>query len=96
MIAVHVPLLINASASGGKIFWPGGTGLFTCTGTFGGATVTLQYTGPDGSTLVTAGANTTLTAAGNGVFYLPSCLLQATVTGGSPSGLNAAADRIPE
>jgi hypothetical protein len=96
LTAVHVSLLVNGSASGSPTFWPGGIGVFTAIGTFNGATVKLQFQGPDGSTLLDAGAATTLTAAGAGVFYLPPCNIQATVVGGPPSGIQAAADRVPE
>lgn len=96
MLAAHVSLLTNANASSGQTFWMGGMGIFSVVGTFGGATVSLQFLGPDGATLVTAGGNTTLTAPGAGVFYLPPCQIQATVTGGSPSALYAAADRVPQ
>lgn len=97
MLAAHIPLLINGAAAQGQTwtFWPGGQGVFTADGTFGGATVTLTYQNPDGSTQA-AGINTTLTAPGNGTFYLGPCMMQATVTGGSPSGLNAYADRVPQ
>jgi len=95
MLSAHVELLINAAASGPLTFWPGGMGMFSAVGTFSGGTVNLQFQGPDGSTLVTAGGNTTLTAPGAGIFYLPPCQIQATITGGPPSGIYAAADRIP-
>lgn len=57
-------LLSNASATGAAVQWSGGLGVFTALGTFGGATVTLQYLGPDGVTWVAMGTDTTLTAAG--------------------------------
>lgn len=96
MAAAYSQLLTNASATGAQAVWPGGIGLFSCIGTFGGATVSLQFVGPDQSTLITAGTNTTLTAAGAGVFYLPPCRVQATVTGGAPSGLYASVDRVQQ
>jgi hypothetical protein len=97
MLAAHVDLLLNGAAPQGQtwIFWPGGQGVLTANGTFGGATMTLTYKNPDGSTQA-AGGNTTLLAPGNGVFYLGPCMIQAAVTGGSPSGLNAWADRVPQ
>jgi hypothetical protein len=94
MIGLHVPLLINASASGAAQTWPGGMGVFSVCGTFSGATVTLEFLGPDLATYISAGGNTTLTSANAGVFYLPACQIKAVVSGGSPSGLYAAADRI--
>jgi hypothetical protein len=97
MLAAHVDLLLNGAAAQGQTwtFWPGGQGVFTTSGTFGGATVTLNYRNPDGSTQA-AGSQTTHTAVGNGTFLLPPCMIQAAVTGGSPSGLSAWADRVPQ
>lgn len=89
-------LLINASATGSAIFWPGGTGTFSVAGTFGGATVTLQFLGPDGSTWIAAGSDTTLTAAGGGNFTLASGNIRVSVSGGSPSGLYATAKVVQE
>jgi hypothetical protein len=102
MQAFSLQLLSNASATPtaptgetANQLWPGGQGVFSVVGTFGGATVTLEFLGPDGATLVAAGGNTTLTATGAGVFNLHPCWIIAAVTGGSPSGLYARADRIP-
>ena len=102
MQAFEINLLSNASATPtaptGETayqFWPGGKGVFSCAGTFGGTSVSLVFLGPDGSTQITVGTNTTLTAAGAGLFELHPCKIIATVTGGSPSGLFANADRVP-
>lgn len=80
-------LLTKASATGDGHMWPGGTGLFTAAGTFGGATVKLQYLGPDGATWLDAGYDATLTAAGGALFDLPQVQIRAAVSGGTPSGL---------
>jgi len=88
-------LLTNASATGSAQNWKGGRGVFTLAGTVGGATITLQYLGPDATTWLTAAAATTLTAVGVGSFELPPGQIRAAVTGGSPSGLYAQAERIP-
>ncbi len=80
-------LLDNASATGNAAQWGGGRGVFSAAGTFGGATVTLQYLGPDGSTWLTAA--TGLTAAGLVAFELPPGQIKAAVGGGAPSGLYA-------
>lgn len=87
-------LLSNASATGSAVAWPGGKGAFSLAGTVGGATITLQYLGPDGSTWLAAAAATTLTAVGLGVFELPNGQIRALVAGGSPSGLYATAEPI--
>jgi hypothetical protein len=87
-------LLSNATATGSQFNWPGGIGVFAVVATFNGSTIKLQFVGPDASTLVDAGTATTLTANGAGVFYLPPCLIQATVTGGPPAGAYATASRV--
>ena len=91
-----VDLLSNASATGSGVQWPGGTGNFACQGTFSGATVTLQFLGPDGTNYIAAGTNTTLTAAGSGNFTLPRCTIRALVASGTPSGLYAEAKMVDE
>lgn len=88
-------LLSNAAATGSAQGWKGGRGVFTLAGTVGGATITLQYLGPDGATWLTAAAATTLTAVGVASFELPPGQIRAAVTGGAPSGLYAQAERIP-
>jgi hypothetical protein len=84
----------GGAVSNGLIDCPGGIMVFAAAGTFNGATINLQFLGPDGSTLITAGTQTTLTAAGAGVAYLPPCQVQATVTGGPPSGIIASLARV--
>jgi hypothetical protein len=67
----NVILASNASATGAAVAWPGGSGTFIASATFGGGTVKLQFLGPDGSTWIDCGTDTTLTAAGGGNFELP-------------------------
>jgi hypothetical protein len=80
--------------TGPLVYCPGGVMVFAAAGTFNGCTVNLQLLGPDGVTLITAGAGTTLTAAGASVVYLPPGQIQATVTGGPPSGMFASIARV--
>jgi len=87
-------LLSNASATGSWVQWDGGVGVFSAAGTFGGGTITLQFLGPDGTTAIAAGTDTTLTAAGGGMFTLPPCRIRAAVSGGPPSGMYAQADKV--
>lgn len=87
-------LLNNATATGAAVQWDGGIGAFSAAGTFSGATITLQWLGPDGTTYLTVGADTTLTAAGAGGFVLPPCKIRALVSGGPPSGMFAQADKV--
>lgn len=91
MRAQRVDLLINGSATGNAVLWPGGRGLFTADGTFGGATVKLQFRFDPPGTWLDAGAYTTLTAAGGGIFDLPQGPIRVNISGGSPSGISAIA-----
>lgn len=86
-------LLSNASATGSSTQWPGGPGIFTVAGTFGGATVTLQFMGPDSTTWIAMGTDTTLTAAGGALFTFCPGRIRAAVSGGAPSGLFAQAEQ---
>lgn len=72
-------LLSNASATGGEFIWQGGRGHFAAVATWGGGTVKLQYLGPNGTTWIDAGPDTTLTADGGGNFELPPCRIRANV-----------------
>ena len=87
-------LLSNGSTTGGWIEWAGGTGIMTVAGTFGGSTITLEMLGPDGSTALTVGDDTTFTTAGAAGFILPACRVRAAVSGGGASGLYAEAHRL--
>lgn len=89
-----VKLLTNAAATGPIVQWDGGQGVFVACGTFGGATLTLNFRGPDGVTWIAAGAATTLTANGAGTFVLPACELQVVITAGPPSAMYASAARV--
>jgi hypothetical protein len=87
-------LLSNEAATGQPQRWVGGTGVFAVCGTFGGATVKLQFLGPDGATWVDVGTDTNLTAAGGAMFILPAVQIRAAVSGGAPSGLAASAEQV--
>lgn len=93
LASAGVTLLTNATATSAAATWPGGMGLFAAEGTFSGATVKLQWLGPTGL-WYDAGANTTLTAGGGGVFYLPAGQIRASVSGGPPSAMYASAARV--
>lgn len=91
----NLDLLSNAAATGTAQSWPGGDGVFAVRGTFGGATVKLQWS-EDGTNWWDADKSgdtfTTFTAAGSGRFGLPKgTLVRASVSGGSPSALYAIA-----
>lgn len=75
----------------------GGRYLMVATGTFDGATATVDLLGPDGSTYVTV-ASASVTAAGSAIVYLPSdATVKGTVTGGTaPAGIYLSIYRMPE
>lgn len=87
-------LITNAAVTGAWAPWLGGPGVFKVAGTFGGATVSLQYLGPDGATATDVGADTTKTAPGGGGFVLDPCQIRAAVSGGAPSGLYVTAEEL--
>lgn len=87
---MKLELISNGTATGDAMQWPGGEGTFSVVGTFNGATIKLQYLGPDGSTWMDAGVDATLTAAGGCNFQLASGLIRASVTG-TPTGIYATA-----
>jgi hypothetical protein len=86
-------LLENVAATGSAAQWNGGRGAFALAGTVSGATITLQYLGPDGSTWLTV-PNCALTAVGMvlGV-ELPPGKVRCLVASGTPSGLYASLER---
>ena len=97
-------LLSAASATGTAVDWPGGPGTFLLpTGTIGGATVTLQWSGDEGTTYhpIDQGGTTFVTytavgAAAVGNFNVAPGKLRAAVASGSPSALNAYAICNPQ
>lgn len=87
-------LLSNGTATGSPAVWGGGSGVFAAAGTFSGATVKLQFLGPDNATWIDVGTDTTLTSAGAGYFVLHGAQIRAAVTGGPPSGMYATAEPV--
>lgn len=95
LIAGNVPYQSSGPSGTTSTSWPGGQGIFSAVSSnWNGATISLQFLGPDGATLVTAGTGTTFTANNAGIFYLPPCQIVATVTG-SPTAAYATAERLP-
>lgn len=89
-------ILVSNSVAASPIQWPGGVGEFTAVASsWNSATVTLEVLGPDGSTYVAAGTNTTCTANCVGVFYLPAGSLEAVITG-APTGLYASVGKVTQ
>lgn len=102
MQSASVNLISNGSATGSGQ-WPGGEGVLSVAGTFGGTTVTLERLGPDSVTwlpvkaMAPDGTQTTvsLTAAGMIGFALPPGAVRCVLTGGAPTGIYATAARVP-
>jgi hypothetical protein len=90
-MATGIVLASNASATGDWFMWPGGRGEFRVEGSFPG-TVKLQCKGPNG-TAQDVGTNTTLTAAGGGLFELGAGEIRADIA--TATAVYAMALRIP-
>lgn len=85
-------LLNNATATGPWMAWRGGRGSIGVSGTFNGATVSLEARFTQGNVSAPLGAAVNFTAPGWAGFELPQGIeLRAVVTGGTPSGLSAVA-----
>lgn len=86
MASTSLPLLDNVTGggiSGSSHIWPGGEGIFSAAGTFGGGTVRLQFLGPNESTWIDAGSSAFISVAGGCVFSLAPGLIRATIAGSS-------------
>lgn len=94
----HVPLIVpGALTSGTAVFWQGGVAAFSAIASaWNAATATLTILGPDGATQQPVGSSTTVTAnAFVTPLYLPPGTYTLTVSGGTPTGLYVALDRVP-
>lgn len=91
-MATAITLVSNASATGSWFPWPGGRGEFRVEGTFPG-TVKLQCKGPNG-TAQDVGIDTTLTAAGGGIFELGAGEIRCNIA--TATAVYAMALRIPD
>jgi hypothetical protein len=90
-MATAITLVSNASATGAWFPWPGGRGEFRVEGTFPG-TVKLECKGPNG-TAQDVGSDTTLTAAGGGIFELGAGEIRCNIA--TATAVYAMALRIP-
>lgn len=81
-------LLKNAAATGAGVQVPRGEYAFAVYGTFGGATASLERLLPDGTWLA-AGPDATMIARGQCIADLPGGVYRASLTGGTPTGMNA-------
>ena len=87
-----INLITAAAATGSAFLWPGGDGVFSCTGTWDDATCALHFQGA-GGTYFAAGAYTTLTADGGGAFTLPRGMIKAVITSAGTTSLTAQASQ---
>ena len=85
-------LLSNATATGSSTQWDGGKGFVTVAGTFGGASLQLQYMGPDNATWVPVGS--AFTAAGSAVVEMPPGKIRMAISSGPPSAMYAKIEQI--
>ena len=90
-MATGIVLASNASATGDWFMWPGGRGEFRVEGSFPG-TVKLECKGPNG-TAQDVGVNTTLTAAGGGLFELGAGEIRCNIA--TATAVYAMALRVP-
>lgn len=83
----------NASA----VYFEGGLASFEAVASaWNSATLTLQYLNEESATALPVGSSTTVTAnAFVSGLYLPPGWYVPSVSGGTPTGLNAALSRIP-
>lgn len=88
-ITANVTLLSNASVTGSPQAVGPGTYVLDAVGTWGGATLTLQYLAADGTTYVTV-PGVSLSANGPAEIDVGAAsMIKAVLTGGSPSGIYA-------
>lgn len=92
---MRTTLLSNATVTGlaQTIQWPGEY-LFRASGTFGGATISLQQQAPDGVTWLSITDGSMIVPGSFVVFLGGEVAVRALVAGGAPSALFATLDRV--
>lgn len=83
---------VSVAGNGGPVSWPGGRGVLTASGTFGGSSLTLEYRAIDGSWVSVStpgGTPVSMTAPGQTPFDAPVGNLRGVLTGGVPASLSA-------
>lgn len=91
LLLTPTPIIADGQSVGAD--FQGGIATFFATGTFGGATVTLQTLSPDGATWLPVFAG--ITAAGLANFSAPAGKLRVAVTGSTTPSLQAWVCGIP-
>jgi hypothetical protein len=79
---------VTADGNSTALDWPGGVGQMVVSGTFGSGTVVLQVSPDDGTTWVTVGGDSTVTAAAVVNFDLNSCDIRLNLSGSSGADLD--------
>lgn len=91
--AITLLSAVVANGSGSPIVWGGGEGQFTAFGSFGGGTVTLEWSPNNGTTWLPVDRSgdtyVTFTANGSGRFTLQPCLIRANLAGATSPNVNA-------
>lgn len=83
-------LLVNATATGSAVSWPGGRGSFMVVATdWSGATAKLQYKLPNGTWANVDTTNASFTTNGMCGFELPPGDIRVEIAGGTPAGIYA-------
>jgi hypothetical protein len=90
--ALQFPLQ-TANGQTTSVPWPGGRGVFSAYGTFGGGTCLLQQSPDAGTTWINVDRSgdtyVTFTANGVGGFELGDCLLRCSLSGATSPSINA-------
>lgn len=84
--------VVSATGAGGPASWPGGRGILTGSGTFGGTTLTLEFRSIDGNWVpvsTPAGVAVAMTSPGQAPFDAPAGNLRGVLTSGVPVALSA-------
>jgi hypothetical protein len=92
-IPVAMKWTITSNTTTSDIVWPGGRGVFTAFGTFGGGTYKLQVSFDDAATWIDVDRSgdtyCTFTANGSGGFELPKCRVRVNVSGATAPTVTA-------
>lgn len=81
----------SADGDSTEIQWPGGKGVYGATGTWGGGTLSLQFSFDGGASDIPAGTEGDLTDDGSKskLFELPVCKLKLVLAGSSSPDIDA-------
>lgn len=81
--------LLEADGSTQAVKWNGGEGSFVASGTFGGGSLSLEFSNDDKATWIALGGDATITEGGGSGFILPlGVWVRATLTGATDPSIN--------